>query len=121
MRPLDCKRYCRPIAPGKVSTSFAPLGRGLFWEHFLCAVGNATSGARVDEFEGVVHGSTLFAPLRRRYYAAQGAIVHFLPATLFGSSRHALKQLNTPVSVLRQTSRIAKSAARIGCLLDRGM
>ena len=25
----------RPIAPGRVSTSFAPLGRVLFWEHFL--------------------------------------------------------------------------------------
>jgi hypothetical protein len=27
----------RPIAPGKVTTSFAPLGRVLFWELFLRA------------------------------------------------------------------------------------
>jgi hypothetical protein len=31
----------RPIAPGKVTTSFAPLGRVLFWELFLRACGEA--------------------------------------------------------------------------------
>jgi hypothetical protein len=37
----------RPIAPGKVTTSFAPLGRVLFWELFLRAsVVGAGFGAR---------------------------------------------------------------------------
>lgn len=35
MRPPDRRRRLRPIAPGKVTTSFAPLGRVLFWELFF--------------------------------------------------------------------------------------